>query len=231
MPIQWLFFDVGDVLFDENVPHLYYMHSILLAMRRHGVEVAWDDYRARIPECVRAKPDTSIPDAGHLFVEDNELWQRIFEDAHAEYLRMREPRPYGLLMDNMMPVIEELRQEFRLGIIANQHPPVLKAFDDYGISPYFDIKLINEVVGISKPDPAIFRMALEQAGVGPSEAMMIGDRPDNDIAPAKALGLRTLRFRHGILYTHYDPCTDAERADEEVWETTEIVSAVRRLAF
>ena len=34
MSARWVFFDIGDVLFDEDVPHLYYYHSLLLAMRR-----------------------------------------------------------------------------------------------------------------------------------------------------------------------------------------------------
>ena len=40
---------------------------------------------------------------------------------------------------------------------------------------------------------------------------MIGDRPDNDIAPARSVGMKTIRFRRGILYAIYDPRTDEEQ--------------------
>jgi HAD superfamily hydrolase (TIGR01549 family) len=230
MAIKWIFFDIGDVLFDENVPHLYYYHSLLLALRRNGIAVEWDDYHMRIQSCARVTPGTAITDAAHYYVSDESLWNKIFHEGRAEYEMMRKPRPYGLLLDDITPVVQELRQDFRLGVIANQHQPVLQALDDYGIGPLFDVKAIDEVVGLSKPDPAIFRYALEQAGCAPEEAIMIGDRPDNDIAPANIVGMRTIRFRRGILYAVYDPLHENERAEIVVRETPRLILASRRLA-
>jgi HAD superfamily hydrolase (TIGR01549 family) len=224
-----VFFDIGDVLFDEDTPHLYYFHSLLLAMRRNGVDVQWDEYHARIQACVRVKPGTAITDAARYYVPDAALWDKVFHEGRAEYEQMRKPRPYGLLLDDITAVVQALRPDFRLGIIANQHPPILKALDDYGIGPLFDVKAINEVVGLSKPDPALFRWALGQAGCAPEEAIMVGDRPDNDIAPANTVGLATIRFRRGLLYSLYDPIHDSERADIVVRETPRLVPAVRRL--
>lgn len=228
--IKWVFFDVGDVLFDENVPHLYYFHSLLLAMRRNSVPVEWDEYHARIQATVREKPATAIVDAARHYVPDADLWQKVFHEGRAEYEAMRKPRPYGLLLDDITDVLRELRGSFRLGVIANQHPPILQALDDYGIGPLFDVKAIDEVVGVSKPDPVIFRWAFEQAGCIASEAIMVGDRPDHDIAPAKGLGMPTIRFRRGLLYSLYDPRSDVERADIVVREVSRLIPAVRRIA-
>ena len=74
MAIKWVFFDVGDVLFDEDVQHMYWYHSILLAMRRNGVEVEWDEYHQGIQDCVRVKPHTAITDAARRYVTDDALW-------------------------------------------------------------------------------------------------------------------------------------------------------------
>jgi HAD superfamily hydrolase (TIGR01549 family) len=230
MPIRWLFFDVGDVLFDENVPHLYYYHSMLLAMRRNGVNVSWDDYHLRIQDYARVKPGTAVLDAARYYVPDDALWEKIRSEGLTEYAEMRKPRPYGLLMDNMAPVLQLLRRQYRLGVIANQHPPVLQALDDYGIGPLFDVKLIDQVVGVSKPDPEIFRLALAQAGCAPQTAIMIGDRPDNDIAPARSVGMWTIRFRHGVLYTLYDPRTELEHSDLVVTVPARIPIAVEEIA-
>ncbi len=230
MAIKWVFFDIGDVLFDENVPHLYYYHSLLLAMRRNGIDVAWDEYHMRIQSCVRVVPATAITDAARYYVPDTQLWDKIYHEGRAEYEMMRKPRPYGLLLDDITAVVQEVRRDFRLGIIANQHPPVLQALDDYGIGPLFDVKVIDEVVGVSKPDPAIFHYALDQAGCAPEEAIMLGDRPDHDIAPANQVGMATIRFRRGILYALYDPRSADERADIVVRETPRLPLAVRRLA-
>src|SRR5262245_25988698 len=129
MPIQWVFFDIGDVLFDEDVPHLYYFHSLLLAMRRNGRPVAWDDYHARIQACVRERPATAVTDAVRHYVPDGDLFRKVYQEGRAEYEAMRKPRPYGLLLNDITSVVQELRQRFRLGIVANQHPPILQALD------------------------------------------------------------------------------------------------------
>src|SRR5207248_1894328 len=47
----------------------------------------------------------------------------------------------------------------------------------------------------SKPDPALFRRALDRAGARPEECLMVGDRLDNDVAPASLLGLTTAWVR------------------------------------
>src|SRR2546423_277348 len=120
MPIQWVFFDIGDVLFDEDVPHMYFFHSILLAMRRNGVQVEWDDYHARIQACVREKPGSGMLDAARYYVSDEALWGRIYREGRAEYDEMRRPRPYGLLLDNITDVLRDLSRDFKLGVIANQ---------------------------------------------------------------------------------------------------------------
>jgi HAD superfamily hydrolase (TIGR01509 family) len=230
MAIKWVFFDIGDVLFNEDAPHVLYFHSMLASLRRNGIDVSWDDYHSRILECVRVSPTTAVADAAHEYVANEGVWNKVFHEGREVYEAIRQPRPYGVLLDNITETVIKIRERFKVGIIANQHPEVLQALDDYGIGGLFDVKIIDQVVGVSKPDPAIFHLALEKGGCEANEAMMVGDRPDSDIAPAKALGLSTVRFRRGLLYTHYDPLSEMERADLEVRELAQLAPAVLQLA-
>jgi len=230
MAAKWVFFDIGDVLFDEDAQHQYYCHSLLLAARRHGVDVTWDEYHAQLQMHVRVHPTTAIADAAQFFVKDPVLWQTVYREARAEYEAMRKPRPYGMLLGNVMMIVRDLHSDFRLGIIANQHPPVLDAIRDYGLQPYFDVVAIDEVVGVSKPDPALFQWALDRAGCAPSEAIGVGDRPDHDTAPARSLGMATVRYQRGAIYSLYDPLNDLERADVVVHDIMRLAPAVRLLA-
>ena len=231
MQTKWIFFDIGDVLFDEDAQHRYIFHSMLLALRRNGVEVTWDDYFDRLRERARVKPGTAFEDAVGDFEPDAARAKEIVAQGRAEYKEMRKPRPYGMLLDNMLPVIEDLRQDFRLGIIANQHPPILDALHDYGLTPYFDLIIIDEIAGVSKPDPKIFSLGCDQAGCRTEEAIFIGDRPDNDIAPARSLGMGTIRFKRGQLYVYYDPRTELERADFVVTDILRLAPTARWLAY
>ncbi len=230
MAIKFVFFDVGDVLFDEDVPHLYYFHSLLLAMRRNGVDISWDEYHARVQSIIRSNPANAPVDAINFYVPDQELQKKIYSEGRFEYDEMRRPRPYGLLLDNIVPVLEDLHSTFKLGIIANQHPEIIGALGDYGIEKYFDVIAIDQIVGFSKPEPALFNWALEQAGCSAEEAIMVGDRPDVDVAPSKKLGFRTVRFRRGLYYSLYDAANTDERADLVVYDTGRLAQGVRTLA-
>ena len=61
-----------------------------------------------------------------------------------------------------------------------------------------DLIIASAEEGLEKPDPRIFQLALSRAGCLPQRAVMIGDRLDNDIAPAKRLGFKTIWIRQGF---------------------------------
>jgi FMN phosphatase YigB (HAD superfamily) len=63
--------------------------------------------------------------------------------------------------------------------------------------PFISVSIASAEVGLEKPDPAIFDLALRQARCAASQAVMIGDRLDNDIRPARMLGLKTVRVLQG----------------------------------
>ena len=62
-------------------------------------------------------------------------------------------------------------------------------FDHSGLAKYFTHTLISEEVGINKPQPGIFHIALQRNGITADEAVMVGDSYSSDIAGAKAAGI------------------------------------------
>jgi FMN phosphatase YigB (HAD superfamily) len=61
----------------------------------------------------------------------------------------------------------------------------------FGYSPYLQTIIDSAVVGVRKPDPAIFNLALKTLDVPASETAFVGDSFERDIVPAKALGFQT----------------------------------------
>ncbi len=100
----------------------------------------------------------------------------------------------------------------RLGVLANQPASARGELERCGAAELLDGIWLSEIVGLSKPDPAFFRLALDAWGLPASHVAYVGDRPDNDVAPAKALGLHTLRLLLGPHATQ-PARTPAERAD------------------
>jgi HAD superfamily hydrolase (TIGR01549 family) len=88
-----------------------------------------------------------------------------------------------------------LKRGASLGVVTNG-PTVTQRhkLDLLGLTPLFDCVTISAEVGVWKPDPGIFRMTLEALGAAPEDAAMVGDIPALDLAPAKALGMTTVRF-------------------------------------
>ena len=78
---------------------------------------------------------------------------------------------------------------------------------------------------MAKPDKKIFEMALNRAGCRPERAMMIGDRIDNDIIPAKKLGMKTIWIKQGF-GKYWNITNDEEKADYEVDNLTAICDIV-----
>jgi len=67
-----------------------------------------------------------------------------------------------------------------------------------------DVVLDSGVLGVGKPDPAIFRLALDAVGVAPERALHVGDTPAADVAGARAAGV------HAVLVDPYDHHPDAD---------------------
>lgn len=85
----------------------------------------------------------------------------------------------------------------RVGVLANQPASARRDLERLGVALRVDDTWLSGEVGLSKPDPAFFRHALRAWGLGAHEVAYVGDRPDHDIGPASALGLRTVRLLQG----------------------------------
>jgi FMN phosphatase YigB (HAD superfamily) len=85
----------------------------------------------------------------------------------------------------------------KLGVLANQPPSASDDLKRANLLGFFDDVWLSESVGLSKPDPAFFRLALSVWSIPPVCVAYVGDRPDNDTAPARRLGLYTVRVTRG----------------------------------
>jgi FMN phosphatase YigB (HAD superfamily) len=83
-------------------------------------------------------------------------------------------------------------RSLRLGAAGNMHA----RHEDF-MRPHVDFVGSSERWGVSKPDAGFFARVVEAAGVPPEEILYVGDRVDNDVLPARAAGLHTVRIRRG----------------------------------
>jgi putative hydrolase of the HAD superfamily len=85
--------------------------------------------------------------------------------------------------------LSELARRYRLGIVSNFYGNLATVCDDLGIRSLFQAIVDSQAVGWKKPDPRIFRHALDELGVKPDDATFVGDSLSRDMAGARSIGM------------------------------------------
>lgn len=112
--------------------------------------------------------------------------------------RYRGHRPRIALFPDAAALLDRLRPRYRVAVVTDGLPSMQrKKFEALGLAGRVDALVCNWEIGAPKPDPRGFLLALRRLGVGAAEALIVGDRPDHDIAAARALGVRSVRLRRG----------------------------------
>ncbi|MFB9993082.1 HAD family hydrolase [Deinococcus oregonensis] len=96
------------------------------------------------------------------------------------------------LMPNAVAVLDELQAAgIKIGVVTNGWKDVQTAcLQGCGFWPLIDDVVISEEVGLSKPDPRIYTLALERLGVTAAETWFVGDSPKNDVWGPQRVGMR-----------------------------------------
>jgi len=107
-------------------------------------------------------------------------------DIYTEFGHADRWQPYP----DVLPTLAKLSDAgFKIGLVSNWDTRLTSLSVNIGLSKYLDFVISSANVGMLKPQPQIFELALERAGVGPAEAMHIGDHYYADIMGARSVGI------------------------------------------
>jgi HAD superfamily hydrolase (TIGR01549 family) len=93
-------------------------------------------------------------------------------------------------------IFEELKNKYKLGIVSNFYGNLERICEDIGFTDYVSVMVDSETVGIEKPHPGIFSLALQNLRVKPEDTFVVGDSYERDIVPAKILGCKTIWLKN-----------------------------------
>jgi len=88
------------------------------------------------------------------------------------------------------PLLERLAARYRLGIVSNFYGNLATVCDNAELTRLFSVIVDSARVGLTKPDPRIFFKAVEELGIRPADATVVGDSLTRDMAGARAAGMR-----------------------------------------
>ena len=190
--IKWIFFDMGHTLLDEDEVHISRLEELTEELSEQG---------------------KILPSVEEMLAEMIDFGTKGARSPFGEIAKKygsKKKYPYVPALEIPFPETEEtlrrLSKKFKLGIIANQRGGSAHRLQQHGLMKYFDIVYSSEEMGRSKPAPDLFISALDAVGCTPEEACMVGDRIDNDIRPAKKLGMMTVRLRQGFFRNRTAEC-------------------------
>ncbi|MGV8074720.1 MAG: HAD family hydrolase [Syntrophobacteraceae bacterium] len=89
-------------------------------------------------------------------------------------------------------ILSRIRAKYRLGLVSNFYGNVATLCDEARLSKNLDVILDSIRVGSSKPNPEIFRLALNRLDTCPEETIFVGDSYERDMMPALRLGMKTI---------------------------------------
>ena len=199
--IKWLFFDVGSTLIDESR--------------------VYEDRMKKIAELSGITPQQIYEHAISLYRRNKKGDLEISKQLGIELPKWESQ--YEKLYTDSEDCLKGLSRNYEIGIIANQTLGTSERLENLGVRKYIDLVIASAEEGVSKPGRRIFEIALERSGCKPENAVMIGDRIDNDIVPAKQLGMKTIWIKQGFgsLWTVMD---ESEKADIEVNNLSDILN-------
>ncbi len=224
--LRAVLFDVGGPINTEVEHERLVDADIVDVLRAEGVAVD----EARYAEACAWAVEHFAPDA-HAAI----IWRlvggdrTVAERAHARMLRAAHARNTFELREGIVEVIRWLHDRgLLLGLAANQPAATIGVLDAHGVGQFFRHREVSGTHGFKKPDVRLFLRCCGELEVRPDECIMVGDRIDNDVAPARLLGMRTVLFRTGR-HIAQQPRSAQEVPDAEVRDTAELRTALEQL--
>lgn len=187
MSIQAVYFDIGGVLVrtEDKTP-------------RDSLAARLGIIRDDLDELVFSGEQGQRAQSGQIGAA--ELWENVRQALHLPPEAMSQViREYfgGDRLDTvLLDYIRTLHQHYKTGIISNaldDTRPIIEG--RWGMGDAFDVIIISAEVGVMKPDPRIFQIALQALGTQPSEAVFVDDSAHN-VEGARAVGMLAIQFRN-----------------------------------
>jgi len=187
-------FDVGGTLvgFEDDAPFAAFLATVKGPHRF----VSPADLRLSMLHTLSLRRHESIG----LGLDDdsiNHWWLSIFEDLFPhcpETARcmwaLFKNNYFDSLFPDTLPILERLKARgVPMGIISNYGTHLLDLLPKLSIFDYFDFIIVSAIVGVAKPHPRIFEIAIEEACLPPDKLLYVGDNVGDDIEGARQVGI------------------------------------------
>lgn len=201
--IQGVIFDYGGTI-DTNSRH--WAEVLWSKYVEHGVPVDKESFREAYVFAERALAKYPFVQPRHDFHDVLSIKAKLQVEWLAEQRKLpmdeRQLQAYATqvadgcyayvleVLKITRPVVEALAKKYKLVLVSNFYGNIQTILKDFGLSGFFSEIVESSVVGVRKPDPAIYRLGVEAMGMEAKHVLVVGDSFSKDVVPAKAVGCR-----------------------------------------
>jgi putative hydrolase of the HAD superfamily len=154
----------------------------------------------------------------------------LFDRLYASYLsEWRNRKPPLKLNPNLEIELKSICAEFDVGIAGQYGKELLDLLEEKSLLECFTHRLTQDDFSTTKPDIRFYDQMLKSSGVEPQQCIMVGDRIDKDVIPAKLLGMKTILIRVG-LHKNQQPRIPFELPDAELASLVGLVKTISKIA-
>lgn len=196
MAITTVLLDAGGVILDESAHEIKHAEIVTGLIAGYYPDYSVNDYWHDAEEAVQS----FCPEVYQYI-----LWKHLqpdrehFEEARRRHLEQwRGQRPPLVMMAGLAAEITEIVRTLDIGLAGQYGADILGLLEREGVLDCFKYRVTQDDFAITKPDPRYYEQICKQIGVEPSSCIMVGDRIDKDIIPARQLGMKTIRIRGGL---------------------------------
>ena len=180
--VKGILFDYGGTI-DSNGMH--WAEVIWMAYEALKVPVSKAVFRDAYVHGERTLGKNPIVKPHHTFLD----MLRLKSDLQIQWLKENG----HLSAEAITPELpEQLAERYPLVLVSNFYGNIESVLKDFGLDHLFGAIVESAVVGIRKPDPAIFRLGVDKLGFPADEIVVVGDSYDKDIVPATRIGCQTI---------------------------------------
>jgi len=227
--IKAILVDIGGVILEEDELDREFLRSAKEILKQSGIILTDEEFDKAIKQWVLSFTPSFFKSFVQHFIKHDMKKCNEVVDVIRKHLRNWSKDHPQKLNPGIKRLIQSLSNTYKLGLAGNQPSAVKNLLEEYGILRFFTTTEVSEDIGVSKPDPRFFENILKKLNVHAREAIMIGDRLDNDIIPAKKLGMKAILVKVG-LFAILEPRTPGEIPDATVSSVGEIPAEIDNIA-
>jgi HAD superfamily hydrolase (TIGR01549 family) len=216
-----IFLDAGGVILDETVFEKKTAEIISSLLNEYTgnytTENYWNDVNEAIYRFIYKQYNYVI----YKNLQNTEKYYRVFKEYKQRLSIALAVSGKFVITEGLEGLLQRLSVKYRIGILGQYGRDFKDYLDSQGLLQYFAFSEIQDDYKVTKPDTRYYTAILDKCNCRAEESLMVGDRMDKDILPAKMVGMKTVLFKTG-LHKNMGPVIPEQMPDLTVYSLNEI---------